>query len=177
MQSRGHTSINTIVLFSPCPLQCTLKLVWGVAVLVLLPAYAHAISIEGQARIVDGDTLYIGKVKIRLHGIDTPETRQTCTDQDGEIYHCGTAATKALHALIGASPVRCDGVNRDRYKRLIAVCYSGKVNLNAEMVRNGLALAYRRYSKDYVQVEREAAFAKRGMWSGRFQPPWVWRRR
>jgi hypothetical protein len=48
-------------------------------------------------------------------------------------------------------------------------------NLNAEMVRSGLALAFRTYSLGYVEQETEAKLAKRGLWSGQFDPPWVWR--
>ena len=96
---------------------------------------------------------------------------------DGSSYRCGEAATDALRVLIGADPVRCEGDTLDRYKRLIAICYSGTVNLNAEMVRQGWALAYRRYSNDYVSAKIEAQDAKRGIWAGEFVPPWEWRRK
>ena len=79
--------------------------------------------------------------------------------------------------LIGSDPVRCEGGTYDRYKRLIAICYSGTVNLNAELVRLGWAMAYRRYSKDYISAEKEAQGASRGMWAGEFEPPWKWRRK
>ena len=83
----------------------------------------------------------------------------------------------ALRVLIGSGPVHCEGITYDQYKRLIATCYNGEINLNAEMVRQGWALAYRRYSKDYISVEKEAQEAKRGMWAGFFEPPWKWRRK
>lgn len=72
--------------------------------------------------------------------------------------------------------VRCKGDERDRYGRLIAVCYVGDTNLNAWMVRNGWALAYRRYSTEYVPEEQQAKAEKAGIWRGRFVPPWDWRR-
>ncbi len=134
-------------------------------------------ELKGKPRIVDGDTIWIGETKIRLHGIDAPETKQGCQQADGESYRCGEASTDALRVLIGSEPVRCEGDTYDRYKRLIAVCYSGTVNLNAELVRQGWALAYRRYSKDYISAEKEAQDAKRGMWAGEFEPPWAWRRK
>jgi endonuclease YncB( thermonuclease family) len=134
-------------------------------------------TLSGVARIIDGDTIRIGDIRIRLHGIDAPETRQECQGADGASYRCGEASTEALRTLIGADPVRCEGTTYDRYKRLIATCYSGRVNLNAEMVRQGWALAYRRYSKDYVSVEKGAQEAKRGIWAGVFEPPWKWRRK
>jgi endonuclease YncB( thermonuclease family) len=131
----------------------------------------------GTAHIVDGDTLHLNDTKIRLHGIDAPETRQECRRGNGTPYRCGGAATEALRALVGSQPVRCEGSTHDRYRRLIGVCYANGVNLNAEMVRQGWALAYRRYSEDYVSAEDEAHAAKRGMWAGEFDRPWELRRK
>jgi endonuclease YncB( thermonuclease family) len=133
-------------------------------------------EITGAARIVDGDTPHLNGTKIRLHGIDAPETKQACQHQDGSDYRCGEASTEALRALVGSQPVRCEGSTHDRYGRLIDVCYANGIELNAEMVRQGWALAYRRYSKDYVSVEMEAQEANRGMWAGGFDKPWEWRR-
>lgn len=103
--------------------------------------------------------------------------RQECQRQDGTSYLCGVASTEALKAMIGSQPVRCEGTTYDRYKRLIATCYAGNINLNAEMVRRGWALAYRQYSKEFVDEEDEAHAAKRGMWVGIFDKPWEWRRK
>ncbi len=150
--------------------------------LSIAPAYfiypADAADLSGQSRIVDGDTIWIGKTKVRQHGIDTPEMRQECKQADGSAYRwCGEASTNALRVLVASEPVRCEGNTFDRYKRLIAVCYSGTVNLNAEVVRQGWALAYRRYSKNYISAEKEAQDAKRGIWAGEFEPPsWEWER-
>jgi endonuclease YncB( thermonuclease family) len=143
---------------------------------LIFPMSIAMADVSGKPRIVDADTIWIGKTKIRLHGIDAPETRQECTDQNGRPYRCGVAATKALKSLVGAREVRCEGETRDRYKRLIAICYANNVNLNAEIVRLGWALAYRRYSRDYISAESEAQVAKRGIWAGAFQKPWKWRR-
>jgi endonuclease YncB( thermonuclease family) len=150
---------------------------WLLTLALLWASPAYAADLSGAARIVDGDTIWIGKTKIRLHGIDAPETRQECLGRDGGSYRCGEASTDSLRALVGSEPVLCEGDTYDRYKRLIAVCYSGTVNLNAELVRQGWALAYRRYSKDYISAEKEAQAAKRGMWAGEFEPPWKWRRK
>lgn len=138
----------------------------------------HAKDIMGHARIIDGDTISISKTKIRLHGIDAPETKQTCLDHTNTPYMCGKASTAFLRKLIGPSlMVHCKGKHHDRYKRLIAVCFADGMDLNAEMVRQGWAVAYRKYSKDYVKTEAEAKKAKRGVWAGEFDMPWVWRRR
>ena len=151
------------------------KIVGTLCLSISLPAYAENFS--GDARIVDGDTIWVGDTKIRLHGIDAPEAKQECQQANGSVYRCGEASTDALRVLIGSDAVRCEGDTYDRYKRLIATCYSGTVNLNAELVRQGWALAYRRYSKDYIPAEKEAQAAMRGMWAGEFEPPWKWRRK
>jgi len=133
--------------------------------------------LKGTARVVDGDTIWIGNTKIRLHGIDAPETRQKCSSKDRTEYSCGKASTDALRVLVEGDPVRCEGDTYDRYRRLIATCYIGSLNLNAELVRQGWAIAYRRYSKNYISAEKEAQETKRGMWAGEFTPPWKWRRK
>ena len=69
------------------------------------------------------------------------------------------------------------GQTRDRYKRLIAVCYVGQLNINEQMVADGWALAYRRYSTDYVRAETLAKSRREGMWRTEFVPPWKWRKR
>ena len=112
---------------------------------LLLPMSVAVADVTGPARIVDGDTVHIGKTKIRFHGIDAPESKQKCT-ADGKVWPCGQEATQALVEAISDQPVTCKGGKRDRYKRLLAVCYVGNINLNAMMVRNGWAIAYRRLS-------------------------------
>ena len=140
--------------------------------LVASPAFAN---VTGNARIVDGDTIHIGKTKIRLHGIDAPESKQTCT-ADGKVWPCGQEATQALVEAISDQSVTCKGDKRDRYKRLLAVCYVGNINLNAMMVSNGWDLAYRKYSADVVDDEAVAEKARVGLWRGEFEKPWEWRR-
>lgn len=129
-------------------------------------------------RVIDGDSLEIAGRKVRLHGIDAPETGQTCRDDKGRPYGCGERATGAL-ILMAAGGLRCAlaGDEIDRYGRLIATCYAvDGVNINAEMVSAGYALAYRQYSKEYVEKESKARDGKKGMHRGAFVPPWDWRR-
>ena len=146
------------------------------AVLLTLPSLAMADDLTGKPRIVDGDTIEIGGTKIRLHGIDAPESKQTCKKADGSEYRCGEVATFALAEIIETHRITCKGKTTDRYKRRIAVCYAGPYDINAEMVRRGWALAYRRYSKDYVDEEAEARGRSAGMWAGEFVEAWEWRR-
>ncbi len=151
---------------------------WLVALLLpLLPLPSLAETLTGVASVVDGDTLVIHGERIRLHGIDSPESAQRCTRPNGQQWRCGQKAALALADRIGRQTVRCEGKERDRYGRLVAVCYHKGQNLNAWMVRQGWALAYRRYSKDYVGQEQQAEASKAGIWSGTFVPPWEWRSR
>ncbi len=144
----------------------------NVTALLILAALS---TFDGQARVIDGDTLVIAGQHIRLDGIDAPETKQVCK-RDGD-WRCGLAATEALRSMIGAGAVRCEGKAKDRYRRLVAICWAGSVNLNEEMVRQGWALAYRRYSTRYVPAEDEANGNRAGMWASQFEPPWEWRNR
>ena len=136
-------------------------------------------TISGVPVIVDGDTVKFPEMgeRIRLEGVDAPESRQQCLDGAGKRYRCGQAARSALAGFIGRKPVRCEGSQRDRYGRLIAVCFDADgTDLNGWLVSQGWALAYRRYSKQYIRQEEAARKARRGMWSGRFVKPWQWRR-
>ena len=152
-----------------------MRMLFAMLTLILVAVPTHAEDITGKPRVIDGDTIEVGSVRVRLHGIDAPETRQTCT-ADGEQWACGREATFALAYEVGNHWVTCRGDQRDRYGRLIAVCFVGPYDLGELMVRNGWALAYRRYSMDYVDEEAEARREGVGMWRGEFVAPWEWRR-
>jgi endonuclease YncB( thermonuclease family) len=132
-------------------------------------------TLTGIPKITDGDTIRIGSTRIRLHGIDAPETKQTCT-AGGKEWRCGWEATNALANIVGRHWVTCEKRDTDRYGRIVAVCRAGPINLNAWMVGNGWAVAYRRYSMDYVRDENVARRGGKGMWRGEFKMPWEWRR-
>ena len=139
--------------------------------------FAASISADltGTALVVDGDTISISGMKVRLSGIDTPERKQTCR-KASITWRCGYEATETLRNWTYTKEVRCVGDTKDRYGRLIANCFVDGYNVNARLVYEGLALAYRKYSKQYVPEEDKARAAKRGMWAGEFVPPWDWRR-
>ena len=92
-------------------------------------------------------------------------------------WRCGWEATNALANIVGKHWVTCSKRDTDRYGRVVAVCRAGPINLNAWMVGNGWAVAYRRYSKDYVRDEDDAKAGRKGMWRGEFMMPWDWRRK
>lgn len=128
--------------------------------------------VEGRARVVDGDTLRVDGVPVRLAGLDAPELAQSCARADGAPYPCGEAAREALRRLIDDRSVACDVRGRDRYRRLLARCRVDGEDLGRRLVRDGLAVAYRGYEAE----EREARARRRGLWAGTFQPPEAWRR-
>jgi len=132
-------------------------------------------GITGPATVTDGDTIKINNTRVRLHGIDAPEAKQTCEMPDKTIP-CGTIATDTLRSLIKGHTVTCKRTDTDRYGRVIAICRANGHDIGQSMVHAGWAVAYRRYSKDYVADENDARAAKRGMWRGRFVMPWEWRR-
>lgn len=131
--------------------------------------------IQGETRVVDGDTIHINKIKYRLHGIDAPEIKQLCKINKTN-YKCGVKSKEFLASLIGNKSVKCNHKDIDRYKRIVAECFVGQTNLNKELVRNGWALAYRDYSNDYVEDEKFAKENKKGMWMGTFIHPKKWRK-
>ena len=132
-------------------------------------------DVAGRARVIDGDTIEIGSVRIRLFGLDAPESAQSCLEGSRR-WPCGEQATRALVGRIDGESVACEERDRDRYGRVVAVCRHGAQDVNAWLVREGWGMAYRRYSMAYAGEEASAKAAKRGVWRGKFVPPWDWRR-
>ncbi len=139
--------------------------------LLATPALA---DVAGVASVIDGDTIEVHGQRIRLHGIDAPESRQLCR-LDGKPWQCGKDAANALAEKIARRPVTCEDLGRDRYKRMVARCTVAGEDLGEWMVSEGLALAYRRYSEDYVDEEAGAQAARRGSWASEIVKPWEWR--
>jgi endonuclease YncB( thermonuclease family) len=155
----------------------TRRLAAGLCAVVLLLSRSSGAgrdTIAGVATVLDGDTVEIHGQRIRLYGIDAPEGRQVCR-RDGRDWRCGQAAAHALADHIGRRPVACQPRYTDRYGRAVAVCRVAGEDVGAWLVREGWALAYRRYGTDYVTDETAAKAARRGVWSATFTPPWEWR--
>ncbi|AWK85056.1 thermonuclease family protein [Azospirillum thermophilum] len=141
----------------------------------ILATPAFAADLTGTATVIDGDTLEVHGQRIRLHGIDSPESAQLCQDAAGKDWRCGQQAALALSDRIARRPVSCEVKDTDRYGRSVAACSVAGESLNAWMVSQGWAMAYRQYSTDYVGAEATARAARAGIWAGTFQPPWEWR--
>ena len=124
--------------------------------------------VSGIAHAKDGDSLVVGEREIRLFGIDAPEFDQTCK-RNGVSWGCGSQAANQLSALVTGRTVRCEQVGTDQYDRMLARCRVGGTDVNRTMVALGFAVAYRRYSSDYVSAELSAKGNRLGIWAGEFE--------
>lgn len=131
----------------------------------------HTAEIAGRASVIDGDTLDIHGKRIRLYGVDAPESAQTCTRPDGTSWRCGQTAALKLDEKLQGAALFCAQRDIDRYGRLVATCMANGEDISAWLVSQGYAVAYRRYSPDYVSLEDDAKKAKRGIWNGSFMTP------
>jgi endonuclease YncB( thermonuclease family) len=132
-------------------------------------------EVEGRPYVVDGDTIQLSGIRIRLDGIDAPESDQQCRDRAGIKYHCGRITTHALEHKISAQSVRCELHGQDHFGRQLGRCFVGDTDLAEWMVREGHAVAYWRYSWRYVPAEIIARLNEAGIWQGDFERPSDWR--
>lgn len=132
---------------------------------------ATTAALTGAATVSDGDGLRLNGERIRLQGVDAFELHQTCGTGP-----CGQAARDALQRLVAGRHVACEPVDTDRYGRTIAYCYVDGVDLGEQLVLQGHALAFRRYSREYVDEEAAARRNRAGAWASDFQNPADWRR-
>jgi endonuclease YncB( thermonuclease family) len=138
---------------------------------------AEAIVIAGLPRIVDGDTVEISGTKIRLQGIDAPETDQLCLDEKGERWTCGITARDELIRRFGDKPWICEINGQDKYGRTLGTCRADSEDVEGWMVRSGWAMAFVRYSRTYEASGAAARASQSGLWAGAFIAPWDWRGR
>lgn len=143
--------------------------------LLFLPALAHAADISGTAKIRNGDSIQIGSSHIRLGGIDAPSVDQLCLNTKGERWTCGVAARDALAHHTANQSWTCHVLRTDHHGLSVAHCEVNGEDIQKWLVRSGWALAYVKFSRDYVADEKAAREAKAGMWQGAFIAPWDWR--
>ena len=172
MQSTGRARWAIVRMVQLLRFQGSRRLVRWLSLMFLIPSVAAAETWDGSAHVVDGDTIYVDQVRLRLISIDAFETDQTCM-RGGQQYPCGTESTRALLGLIGQRPVHCEGSQRDRYGRPLVRCTVGGGDLGRAMVRLGWAVA--EFGTEYKRDEEEASVARSGAWMGSFQRPREWR--
>jgi endonuclease YncB( thermonuclease family) len=137
---------------------------------------ASPTELAGQASVIDGDTLEIHGTRVRLWGIDAPETTQLCRGADSNLYRCGAKAANELDAFVARRPLSCKPISQDQYGRTVATCSVDGVDLGEWLVYNGLALDWPHYSRgQYAVPQRTADQAGRGMWAGSYVEPWLYR--
>ena len=140
--------------------------------LTLIPPTSALALIVKVVSIHDGDTITVlsGKeqTKVRLYGIDAPEKKQDY----------GQRSKQFLASLVAGQVVEVEPKGKDRYKRTLGIIHFKGQDINAQMVSNGYAWAYVKYSRIYVDQEKLARENKRGLWqSSNPTPPWEWRKR
>ncbi len=126
---------------------------------------ANSKEFNGEARIIDGDSIEINDHMIRLIGIDAFEIKQECFKKNNAKYKCGEQSALILATIISGQPIHCTAEKKDRYKRWLAACYIGKLDINENMVLYGYAFSY--MSNKYKNSEKEAKKVKAGAWSGK----------
>ncbi len=155
----------------------------SICVCLLLACSVTAETLEGVVKTVhDGDTVVIvgrntGRVTIRLYGVDAPETRKP--DVPGQPY--GAMSGRVLKNKVFGKQVKAEVQDRDQYGRVVAVIRLGARDINAEMVAEGLAWAYRHhlegaYASQYIKLEEQARKERLGLWQDNNPtPPWDFR--
>jgi len=144
--------------------------------LVVSCGMALADDVIGHASVVDGDTLMIHGMSIRLWGIDAPKGGQLCRGEDGDQYRCGIETANDLNTFIALRRMNCNPINLDRYGRTVATCSVDGADLGEWLVRNGLALDLPQYSRGkYGLAQHEAEQGGRGIWKGSHVEPSLYR--
>jgi len=146
----------------------------ALVLILALVTPANALTLTGQASVTDGDSLVVAGERIRLHGIDAPELKQRC-DESGRNWACGAWTAQTLTDIVGKGVLACIAVEQDRYGRSVARCSVSGRDVGAKMVRAGAAMAYVKYSSDYIGLEKEAKAEARGLWSGAVTAPGTYR--
>lgn len=136
----------------------------------IAPTSVLAETQTGIAQAVDGDSLTLNDLPVRLFGIDAPEYRQPC-DVSGAAWECGEAAAAALRTIINGKQLTCIPIDRDVYGRLVAKCLHDGDDVAAAMVGGGMAIVLDNGSRDYSALQDRAKAAKLGIWRSKFAIP------
>ena len=151
------------------------KTIFLTSILSLVFILTSSYLTHQNIKVVDGDTIHLNGEKIRFTGIDAPELKQACFNDNTEIS-CGITSKQILIDKIGNNTVKCISEGKDQYKRTLAECFVNNESLSSYLVRSGYAFAYRRYSKKFIIDEDYAKTNHVGMWSMKFEYPWDYRK-
>lgn len=159
-----------------------LPLAVAILAVLVLPARAQITydppqPLDGIAAVIEGDRLNVSGLTVRLYGIDAPDIGQTCQSRIGRRYDCGRVARDMLERLIGTRPVQCSIYSILANEDQVGACAVDGRDLAASMVLTGWAFPVRSLASRYEALEGRAQSARAGMWSGRAERPWIWRRR
>jgi len=159
-----------------------------ITLLLLLPLLLTCISVPTShaairtvsgtiTKVTDGDTVHLTtpeqtKLKVRLYGIDAPETDKI-DHKTGKVNIIGQPlgeSSKTLESKIMGKKVKVDILDIDKYRRMVGMIYLDDRNINLEMIREGYAEAFIEYLKEpyrseFLKMEKEARSMKRGIWS------------
>lgn len=142
---------------------------------LLLSGAASAADFVGQASVIDGDTLDIHGTRIRLWGVDAPESNQLCRGADSNLYRCGAKAANELDIFIARRPVSCTSVSADQYGRTVATCLVGTADLGNGWSATVLHSIGRAIPTAAIPPQGDADRSGRGMWAGSYVEPWLYR--
>ncbi len=135
-------------------------------------------EIRGYPKVLSGSILALEGIKLKLFGIDAPDANQVCINRMNESYNCGVTAKEWLQEWLNGKEVSCHVLSKVERGWATASCFvdDNKYDVAAVIVNSGWAVAYPRTTDVYVPYERQAAGARRGLWSGTFYKPWDWRK-
>jgi endonuclease YncB( thermonuclease family) len=138
--------------------------------IIILISSCFTFSIKGPARVIDGDSIIINEVSIRLEGIDAPEVDQICEGKE-----IGLLSITYLTDLIGNSEIECLLGKNDKFGRLLATCFKDSENINSNLVITGHAFVDRLYSSKYLEEEQVAMKNNTPIWMYKCHEPYVHR--
>ena len=135
-------------------------------------------QISGKAFALDGDSLTIKKIKIRLNRIDAPEFSQECLNAKSQQYQCGLVSKNFLIDLVKNQEVVCYYQKLDIYNRILGDCYIDKLNINNHLLANGMAIIYdfNDATSQEIELEKIAKEQQKGIWQGPFELPKTYRK-
>ena len=144
---------------------------------LMVGLHGEEISLKDyKVSITDGDTIRAGEYRLRMQYIDAPEIKQKCKTVEGKFWNCGIKSKEYLEKLVSGKDISCKIVGHDKYKRSLSICYDGKIDINQEMVKAGHALAYIKYGSPYKDDQIDAMKGLKGIWSGTFIEPEIYRK-